>query len=96
MSDEVYDYEADCASDTVSRITEYDRAMLIAHTANERADQALREVGRLLHAAMHARSEAARLIALMDAGEPHDSGTFKESIMYCQNVNRELGGIGGE
>ena len=96
MSDEVYDYEADCADDTMTRITEYDRALLIASTANERADQAMREVGRLLHAAMHARSEAARLIALMDAGEPHDSGTFKESIMYTQSVNMELAGVGGE
>ena len=24
MSDEVYDYEADCADDTMTRITEYD------------------------------------------------------------------------
>ena len=96
MSDEVYDYEADCSSDTMSRITEYDKAMLIAHTANERADQALREVGRRLHAAMHARAEAARLLARRDAGEPHERGTFKECIRYCQKVNRELGGIGGE
>lgn len=92
MSDEVYDYEADCAEDVMSRISEYDRAVLVASTVEERSEQAMTRVARILWTTLNARSEAGRLWALMDAGEPHDSGTFKNQMLACQHINRELAG----
>jgi menaquinone-dependent protoporphyrinogen IX oxidase len=84
MSDEVYDYDKDIY------LSEYDKAILVADVTMDRSEEAFTQAVRMFHTAMCARSEAARLFALMDAGEAHNSEKFLDSVKHCQEVSREI------
>ena len=75
-------------------VTPYQRAEIIAHLTLDCADTANATAIELLDLAQRARGDASRLLALIDAGEPHDSGLFRATVRACQHTNRDLKGTG--
>ena len=89
-----YNQEDDTYIEDDNEWTPYQRAEFIAHMSLDYAETANAQAIELLDLAQRARTDASRLLALVDAGEPHNSGLFKSSIRACQHTNRERKGFG--
>ena len=86
QEDEAYTEDGD--------VTPYQRAEIIAHLTLDCAEGANATAIELLDLAQRARGDASRLLALIDAGEPHDSSLFRATLRACQLTNRDMKGTG--
>jgi|SRR6056300_385211 len=87
LPDQAYDAAVDEA------MSEYGKANVIAAMTMEGSDSATHHAIHTLDLAMRARSDASRIWALMDAGEPVNSANFRGAIRAAQLTNRELKGM---